>query len=238
MRTRLIALTAILGMVALIAAPVASASPGTTSSSGGGGGGGHGGGGGGGGGRHGGAGGGHFASGGFGGGHLGGGRFIADGYRGGGSGGYIAHADYNVHGGYVAHGTYRGQSSYIARGDYRVVGTDAVGLAHVDAAFRGGRGGHITLVLGPQMGSAAKALRLDRMGSPGRDHPAPGHPPRPKHPPHGYLLESPQEYEPMSLPCNFVLAIPASMPRMESTFACPWPTKERNRTAAWAIPLQ
>ena len=84
-----------------------------------------------------------------------------------------------VRGGYVAHGSYRGHSGYIAHGDYRVVGPDAAGLAHVDAALRGGHGGQIILALGPRTGSAAKALRVGRLDNTGRMRPPPGHhPPR------------------------------------------------------------
>lgn len=210
MRTRFIALTAILGIAALVAAPVVGAAPGVTGGSsggssggGGGGGGGHGGGGGGGGGGRGGGGGGHF----------GGGHFVADGNR----------------GGYVAHGNYLGHSGYIARGDYRVVGSDAAGLAHVDAALRGGHGGHIVLALGPRTGSAAKALRLDR--APPGHHPAP----KPKRPHHSYYQENTEGYGQRPLFCDFVPAVPASVSRVESAFDCPGALKEGGRMRGAAI---
>jgi hypothetical protein len=230
MRTHLIALTAILGMAALVVASVAGATPGVTggssggSSGGGGGGGGHGGGGGG----------GHVGGGGSGGGH-----FVADGYRGGGSGGYGARAGYSVRGGYVAHGSYRGQSGYIAHGDYRVVGYDTAGLTHVDAALRGGHGGQIILALGPRTGSAAKALRVGRLDNTGRMRPPPGHhPPGPKHPHHRYFHENTWEYGETPLFCNFVLAIPASVSQIQSTLGCPGAIKEGGRTKAWTIQIQ
>ena len=239
MRTRIIALTAILGIAALVAASVAGAAPGVTGSSsggssgGGGGGGGHGGGGGGG---RGGGGGGHFGGGGTGGGHFGGGRFVGDGYRGGSSGGNAARADYRVRGGYVAHGSYVGQSGYIARGDYRIVGSDTGDLAHVDAALRGGHGGQIILALGPRTGSAAKALRFERMDNTARMHRPPGHhPPQPKRPHRAYFPENAEEYEQLPVFCTFVLAIPARVPREESTFGCPGPIKEGGRMKALAI---
>ena len=96
-------------------------------------------------------------------------------------------------GGYVAHGNYLGHSGYIARGDYRVVGSDAAGLAHVDAALRGGHGGHIILALGPRTGSAAKALRLDRLATgrpPAGASPAPAEAPAPL----GTFRKTPEEY--------------------------------------------
>jgi hypothetical protein len=208
MRTRLIALTAILGIAALIAAPVAGATPGTTS--GGGGGGGHGGGGGGGGG-------GRSGGGGFGGGH-----FVGSGGRGGGFGGARA-ADMS-HGGYVAHGSYMGQHGYIAHGDYRVVGSESAGLAHGDAALRGGHGGEITLALGPRTGSAAKALRLDRTSTMGRMHGPWKH-----HPHHRGYYENTQEYQyghGWLLDCHFLRAVPAQASGDETPGGCLGPIKE------------
>ena len=193
MRIRLIALAATLSIAGLAAMSVASAtapSGGSVSSGGGasaGGGGGHGGGGhgggghGGGGGSHGGGyGGGHFAGGGYGGGYRGGG------YRGGGSaihGAYSSHANIMASGGYVSHG---------ARG-YHIVGFQSAGLTHVTAIPRAGQASRISLALGPRMGSAATAARMDpvarvartgiaRMARVDRMHPRPGHP-RPGHPP-------------------------------------------------------
>lgn len=237
MRTRFIALTAILGMAALVAASVAGAAPGVTGgssggSSSGGGGGGHGGGGGGGSGGRGGGGGGHFESGGVGGSHFGGGRFVADASRGGRSGGYTARADYSVHGGYVAHGSYMGQRGYIARGDYRIVGTDTAGLAHVDAAPRGGHSGQIMLALGPGTGSAAKALRVGHMDNTGHMRPPPRHPPPPNRRYHGSYLE--QDWQEPPRFCDYVPAVPPSVPHLEATFGCPGAIKEGGRTRASA----
>lgn len=168
MRTHLIALAATLGVAALVAAPMAGATAPSGGGSSAGGGGSHGGGGGGGG-AHGGGGyggghfggghygGGHYGGGHFGGGHYGGGHFGTGGYRGGaygGRGGYAAHASFMTHGGFVSHGA----------SGYRIVGSEFAGIAHVDAAPRGGHGGRISLALGPRMGSAATAARLDRVG--------------------------------------------------------------------------
>jgi hypothetical protein len=119
-----------------------------------------------------------------------------------------------------------GQGGYIAHGDYRIVGSDTAGLAHVDSALRGGRGGQIILALGPRAGSAAKALRLDRTDNTGHVRPPPGHPPQPKRRHHGYFAENSQEYGQGPLFCNFVPAIPASASRVESTFDCPGAIKE------------
>ncbi|MGB6487938.1 MAG: hypothetical protein WBE91_13745 [Steroidobacteraceae bacterium] len=213
MRTRLIALTAILGIAALIAAPVAGATPGTTTPSGGGGSGGGGGGG------HGGGGGGHAGGGGFGGGH-----FVGGGGRGGGFGGSVARAAYMPHGGYVAHGSYMGQHGYIAHGDYRIVGSESAGLARDDAALRGGHGGQITLSLGPRTGSAAKALRVDRVGTVGRMH-GPW-----KHPHHrGYYSKNTQEFgydRGWFLDCNFLKAVPAEASGDNTPVHCLGPIKE------------
>jgi hypothetical protein len=246
MRTRLIALTALLGFAALIAAPIAGAAPGTTSSSGGssggggGGGGGHGGGGGGGGGHGGGGGGGgHFGSASFGGGHFGGGRFVASGgNRGGGVEGSGARAAYMTRGGYVAHGSYSGQRGDIAHGDYRIVGFETAGLTYAPAALRGGHAGQINLALGPRTGSAAKALRVAHVDNTGRLRPPPQHQPqsgRPHHH-HAYVLENTEQYQPGPFFCGFVPAVPPTVSRDESTFGCPRSIKEQGgRTRAWAI---
>lgn len=177
MRTHLIALAATLGIAGLVAAPMAAAAPpsgggssggGGVSAGGGGGGGSQGGGGGGA------RGGGGYGGGHFGGGHYGGGHFGTGGYRGGGyggRGGYAAHASFMAHGGFVSHGT----------SGYRIVGSESAGIAHVNASPRGGHAGRISLALGPRMGSAATAARLDRAGhqervsSVGKPHP--GHHP-------------------------------------------------------------
>lgn len=222
MRTRLIALAAVLGIAALITAPIAGA--GTTSSSGGsssghaggGGSGGHGGGGY--------AGGGHGSAG-FGGGHFGGGHFVANGGSRSGFAGGANRGSYMTHGGYVAHGSYTGQRGYIAHGDYRLVGSQSAGLAHVGAA----RSGQIALALGPARGSAAKALRLDRMDNlsalhSGRPH-QPGHSHHPKRPHHhGYTPESDYEVTQEMPPtfCDFNVPSGAvRSPRDLMAFGCP-----------------
>lgn len=183
MRTRLIALAATLSMAALAVSLASATTPsgGSVSSGGGGGGGGHSGGGGGGGGGHSG-GGGHFGGGGYrGGGGFRGGSSMGGGYRGGGSG---SHSSFMARGGYVSHGSH----------GYHVVGFESAGLAHVSAIPRAGQASRITLALGPRMGSAATAARMDgvarvahtgiaRMARVDRMHPRPGHPPRhPKRP--------------------------------------------------------
>ena len=214
MRTRLVALAATLGIAGLAAASLALA---TVPSGGGsapaGGGGMHGGGGGGG--AHGGGGYAH-GGGGYAGGHFGGGRFEAGGYRGGGfrggggsyggSAGYAAHASFMAHGGYVSHGG----------SGYRVVGYQSAGPAH-GTGLQGDRGGRVALALGPRMGSAAAAARLDgtarvertgrlertasfertgrvertdRLDRADRMHPRPGHPGRPGPPEAAQVLRS------------------------------------------------
>ena len=235
MRTRLIALTAVLGFAALIAAPFAGAGTTSSTSSGGGGGGGShaaSGGGGGGGGHAGGAGGGggHFASGGFGGGHFGGGHFVASGsYRGGGyGGGSMARAGSMARGGYVAHGNYLGQHGDIAHGDYRIVGSEPAGVTRTDVAFRGGRSGEITLALGPRTGSAARAMRVGQMNSTDRmHHPGhPGHLGRPHHHHHygaSNLLQTgyqPTENVPPSF-CDFNVPVILRSPREVLRLGCP-----------------
>lgn len=198
MRTRLIALAATLGMAALAVSLASATTPsgGSVSSGGGGGGsggsghsggggGGHSGGGSGGGGHSGGGGGyggGHFGGGGYrGGGGFRGGSSMGGGYRGGGSG---SQASFMARGGYVSHGSH----------GYHVVGFESAGLAHASAIPRAGQASRITLALGPRMGSAATAARMDgvarvvhtgiaRMARVDRMHPHPGHPPRhPKRP--------------------------------------------------------
>jgi len=97
-------------------------------------------------------------------------------------------------GGYVSHGS---------RG-YHVVGYQSAGLVHVSAIPRSGQASRISLALGPRMGSAASAARMEpaRVTHPGiarmaridRMHPHPGHPPRnPKRPrPHMHPHTRPQ----------------------------------------------
>jgi hypothetical protein len=133
-----------------------------------------------------------------------------------------------------------GRSGYIAHGDYRIVGSDTVGLAHVDAAMRGGRSGQIILALGPRTGSAAKALRLGRMDNTNRMRPPPGHHPSwsKHHHHHVYFHESRGLYGQMPLFCDYVLAVPESVSRVESTFGCPGAIKEGGRTKAWANQIQ
>jgi hypothetical protein len=175
MRTRLIALAATLSIAALAAASFANAtapSGGGGGVSSGGGGGGHGGGGG----FHGGGGG--FHGGGF---HGGGGHFAGSGFRGGGGyrgGGYGnsvgsgAHANFMARGGFVAHG---------ARG-YHFVGYQSAGLRGFSALPRAGHAGRVSLALGPRLGSAANAVRVDhpiRVAHMGAHR---GHPVRPGHP--------------------------------------------------------
>jgi hypothetical protein len=134
-----------------------------------------------------------------------------------------------------------GQRGYIAHGDYRIVGSEPAGLAHVDAAGPGGRAGQITLALGPRMGSAAKALRLDRMGGMARMHTAsehhpghqPGHPHHPKRPHHhGYFpeanYESTQEVPPPF--CDFNVPKAVTSPRDEMTVGCPGAIREPVKT--------
>jgi hypothetical protein len=128
------------------------------------------------------------------------------------------------HGGYVAHGSYMGQHGYIAHGDYRIVGSESAGMAHGDAALRGGHGGQITLALGPRTGSAAKALRLDRMSTVGRMH-GPW-----KHRHHrGYYYENNEEYDygrGWFLACPFLRAVPAQVSGVETPGGCLGPIKE------------
>jgi hypothetical protein len=107
------------------------------------------------------------------------------------------------------------------------VGSDAAGLAHVDAALRGGHGGRIILALGPRTGSAAKALRLD--------HAPPGHHPPPKRPHHSYYRQYTEGYGQRPLFCDFVRAVPAGVSRVESAFDCPGALKEGGRTRASGI---
>jgi hypothetical protein len=114
-----------------------------------------------------------------------------------------------------------GQHGYIAHGDYRIVGS--AGLAHGDAALRGGRGGRIPLALGPQTGSAAKALRLDRTGTLGRMH-GPW-----KHPHHRGYYENTQEYgseHGWFLACDFLRAVPAQVSGEVTPVGCLGPIKE------------
>lgn len=197
MRTRrLIALAATFSIAGLAAVSLASAtvtSGGSSSSSGGsaGGGGMHGGGGG-------------------GGGHGGGGRAGAGGSRGGGGfhggyGGGAMHTSYAAHGGYVSHGST----------GYRIVGQETAGSTFAAASSRGAHGGRVGLALGPRVGSAATATRMDhlaraaRVEHTGHGHPwGPGH--QPKHP-HTRIahMTYPYEYTPYrTMPCNFVLTRP------------------------------
>jgi hypothetical protein len=150
MRTHLIALAAALSIVGLAGVSVAGANP--PSGGGGGGvssgGGGHAGGGGGGG-SHGGGGGFH----GGGGGHFAGGGFRGGGFRGGSGGGRAASSNFMARGGYVSHGS---------RG-YHFVGYQSAGLRGFSAAPRVGHASRISLALGPRMGSAATAARVDHL---------------------------------------------------------------------------
>lgn len=276
MRTHLIALAATLGIASLALMSVASATPpsggGVSSGGGGGGGGAHGGGGGGGGGGHGG--GGHGGGGGYGGGHFGGGGFrggsytgggfrggayTGGGYRGGGSAGrgsYASPGNFAATGGYVSHGT---------RG-YHVVGFQSAGLVHVSAMPRGGQTSRISLALGPRMGSAASAARMDavtrvshagiarmasvshtgvaRMARVDRMHPRPGHP-NPVHPPR-------PSKRPLSRPeYNYLLdsgnrirmpmfcdfqRVNVLNDRQPQPFGCVGPVKARDGTAALVRP--
>lgn len=228
MRTRLIALAALLGIATLITAPIAGA--GTTSSTSGGSssGGSHGGGGGGGGHGGGGSAGGGHGVGGFGGGHFGGGHFVVNGSSRSGFAGATTSASYMTRGGYVAHGSYMGQRGYIAHGDYRVVGSQSAGLTRVGAALPGARAGQITLALGPARGSAARALRLDRMDGMTAMHSArahePGHSHQPKRPHHhGYFPERNYETTQNVPPpfCDFYVPKTVWSPRDEMAFGCP-----------------
>jgi hypothetical protein len=197
MRTRLIALAAILSIAALAATPLASAfgtttgggSAGSSGSSGGGGGGGHGGGGGGGGhgGGGGGGGGGHFAGGGVGM-RVGG---FAGGFRAGG-GGYVGGAGSAAHGSFASHGFYAPERGY------GMVGYQSGGLSHIATVARGGHAAGTLAALGPRFGSAARAAHfMPRFASAARATPfariprvavrlppaRPGHhPPPPKRP--------------------------------------------------------
>lgn len=98
----------------------------------------------------------------------------------------------------------RARGGYISHGNhgYRIIGSESSGLAHVGAGARAGavsRVGYtprITLALGPRMGSAATAMRVDRLTRANHNHPHPIHSPhRPKHPQHpvqnqGYEYEN------------------------------------------------
>lgn len=255
MRIRLVALAATLSIVGLAAASFAGAtapSGGSVSSGGagsaGGGGGSHGGGGGGGGGHSGGGsyGGGHFGGGGYrggggfrggtyGGGAYNGGAYRSGGYRGGGSaGGYASHANFMARGGYVSHG---------ARG-YHVVGYQSAGLAHVTAIPHGGQASRIPLALGPRMGSAATAVRMDpvarvthagiaRMARVDRLVPHPGHPPRHPKRPHtrpqrSYGVPHFSQYR-LMLPvfCDFGLRTPEPDERPLPPYGCLGPVKAK-----------
>jgi hypothetical protein len=220
MRTRLIALAALLGIATLVVAPLAGASPGSTVSSGGSSGGGGGGGGAHGGGGGGGGGGGHGGS--FGAaGHFGGGRFVSSGgYRGGVSGGSAARTAYAARGGYVAHGSYSGQRGDIAHGDYRIVGSQSGGLVRT-AALAGGRSGQMVLAVGPRTGSAAKALRvasaMSRM---------PAHPKRPPYTGENYLPNYESRQHSFPLFCDFNVPTRENSPHDVMDFGCPGAIKK------------
>ncbi len=226
MRTHLAALAATLGIAGLTAVSLsgaAVASVNGTSSLGSvstGGGGAHGGGGGGSGGAHGGggSGGGHSAAGGhFAGGHSGGG------YRGGtygGPAGFAAHASFMAHGGYVAHGS----------SGYRIVGYQSAAPARVGAAPHAARGARMALALGPRIGSAASARRLDHMAHGDRMHPRPrhpGHPGYPRHPHYVRIVHAAwsDEYEPETpMFCSTVTFLP---PGKSPHSGCLTPIKAR-----------
>lgn len=233
-RFRNIALAATLSIVGLAAMPMANAwvPPSGGSGGGGGGGGGHAGGGGG-------SGGAHFSAGGGGaGGHFsGGGRFSGGSYRGGGGyggvgyGGSAFHSSYMVHGGYVAHGSYMGGVHPFARGGYRIVGSEPASLSHVTTSTISGglHSARITLALGPRMGSAATAMRLDHAGRTNRMLPRPGHPPGPKPPRYHakYVPASTTQMErsPVEIPF-FCEQMEMTPPRGEDHSGCLTPTKE------------
>jgi hypothetical protein len=189
MRNHLIALTVAVGMVGLGAAGLARAGAPGVSITGGvsaggamaahGGGGMHGGGGGFAGGRAGGAGfaGSHFGGGGYAGGHFDGVRIVGGSYGGAVAAAGLGRAATPPRGSYVVH------NDFVAHG-----GHDAAGHAPLALAARGGMAGGVgeaartdTMALGPRLGSAAAAVRVNPMSRVDRMiRPHPGvRPPRP-----------------------------------------------------------
>jgi hypothetical protein len=94
-----------------------------------------------------------------------------------------------AHGGYVSHGT---------RG-YHFVGSQSAGLRGFRAAPQVGHASRISLAVGPRMGSAATAVRVDHQSRTDHIGAHPGHSGRPghphRHPKHLYALPGGYAYE-------------------------------------------
>lgn len=102
----------------------------------------------------GGPGGGGFAGGRSGSGSFTGGRFVAGAYRGGGNGSFADFGSRQARG---------GRAGYFPRagGTFRIVGTQSAGWANDRITPRGAGSQRITLALGPRLGSAATATRVN-----------------------------------------------------------------------------